>query len=345
MTRPTYSDDQAAAHWFDRLSDPDASAQEIQDGLAWLLGMPERAAAFDRIRRFSDICDSNRDALADRLSPDPANDEDGQLSRPGTRVQPWAALAACFLVLIATAAIWFGARIEPIPAAAEQTRLDSRVGEVRMVRLKDGSRVTLGGASTVLVRYTPGRRSIDLVAGEALFEVAHNPDRPFIVAAAGGQTLARGTVFAVRRDPAGSTVTVVQGVVDVTGQNNPALLRLGKNLQVQYGEDGRLGSPRLVDVDAEIGWQKGILSIDDWPLEAVVADLNRYSTRPIVIVDNSIDNIRVTGTVRTDSIVEWLHGLAGTTGISIVDDRSGPIRLAPNRPGDKIKSRRASVSS
>jgi len=91
----------------------------------------------------------------------------------------------------------------------------TETGEQRFVKLVDGSTMELNSRSRVRIRYSDGERDVDLLEGQALFHVAKDPSRPFIVHS--GSTLVRavGTQFDVYRKATGTTVTVVEGRVAV----------------------------------------------------------------------------------------------------------------------------------
>lgn len=89
------------------------------------------------------------------------------------------------------------------------------VGEQRSLELADGSTVELNSKSRIRVRYSADERDIDLLEGQALFHVAKNKSRPFIVSADGTRVLAVGTQFDVYKRSEGTTVTVLEGTVAV----------------------------------------------------------------------------------------------------------------------------------
>ena len=107
------------------------------------------------------------------------------------------------------------------------------VGEQWVVQLADGSSVRLDTDSRVRVRFSDGQRLVDLERGQAMFSVAHDAQRPFVVAAGDARVTAIGTVFDVQRQSAGVSVTLVSGAVDVT-----RLSRAGKAVTTCGGPRG-----------------------------------------------------------------------------------------------------------
>src|SRR5690606_18826920 len=134
-------------------------------------------------------------------------------------------------------------------------------GEVEDVRLEDGSRARLDANSELRVGYRWWRRNVELVRGQASFEVAHDARRPFVVAAGEGIVTARGTRFNVNRLRDGFVVTLLQGKVDVAssaaaserGQAFLIQLRPGEQLAVHAGDRPALQS---VDVRDATAWEQ-----------------------------------------------------------------------------------------
>jgi len=89
------------------------------------------------------------------------------------------------------------------------------LGEQRSIQFEDGSTVELNSRSKIRVKYSKGARDVELIEGQALFHVAHDTGRPFIVAVGATRVRAVGTQFDVYRKSNGTVVTVVEGRVAV----------------------------------------------------------------------------------------------------------------------------------
>lgn len=179
--------------------------------------------------------------------------------------------------------------------------------ENRRVTLSDGSLVDLSAESRVDVAFTPGERRLILRSGEALFQVAHNPARPFIVSAANGEVRALGTAFNVRVSARSAEVAIVEGVVRVeasdgsaSANHRQAIVRAGQ--QVDYGstaQNGRsvtyMSAPQSVEIDDVTAWQRGRLVFRGTPLSEVIAVANRYAAKPIRLNDPSKASMPVFG--------------------------------------------------
>jgi transmembrane sensor len=221
--------------------------------------------------------------------------------------------------------------------------LETRVGENRAVRLADGSRISMGGASRIEVRMESRRRELTLVRGEALFAVAKDAARPFSVHAGAATVTAVGTQFDVRRNVDRVVISVLEGrvrvqplravvpvawlapVVPSIARGNPA--ELDAKHRATVDEHGMGAAVALPEVSVATAWESGRLSFDDEPLRYVVEVVNRYSGKRIVIADSEIADLRVSGTVLGEHIDGWVASLNTAFGIRATED-DGTITLA-----------------
>jgi transmembrane sensor len=188
--------------------------------------------------------------------------------------------------------------------------------------------VELAPRSVLQVRYTPSERRVVLRTGEAYFSVIHDPARPFVLAI--NDVLIRdvGTAFNVRDADGRTVVTVIKGAIDVvSGSSTPGAAGKPTALRVTAGEQAGWGGdaqPALAkaDVARALSWREGRLEYVAQPLSSVIADVNRYAQRPVVIGDKSAGDILFTGTVFTRTADEWVQSLpnelSSTGGASLV---------------------------
>lgn len=187
------------------------------------------------------------------------------------------------------------------------------VGGRKRIALADGSFVILNTATAVSVDYSGKERRVVLHDGEALFDVAKDPSRPFIVMTGDMEVRAVGTAFVVRREE----VTVSEGTVDVTIGSRPAIrVVAGQRLGVGEGDRFRLST---VDIDAATAWQRGKLIFNRRPLEGVVAELQRYRAGRIVILGDRLKVLEVTGVFDLDDTDRILRTIEETTKAKIVN--------------------------
>ncbi len=275
---------------------------------------------------------------ADSLHPDDRAEAEafwawlGRFQHPGEhaaepaarRRWPLAAGLAAVLVGAVGAGAWLSTRDVSAPAPRGAEYAADRA-ERRVLRLNDGSVVTLGGASRVALAYTPAERRIRLTEGEALFNVAHDSRRPFIVEVAHGEIRAVGTAFDVRVAPHQAAVTVVSGVVrialrgpSVDGARGDTVVKSArKGEQVRFGmlndggeSVGFISQTKEANVDQATAWTRGVLVFRGEPLAQVVATVNRYTHDTVVVTDPRNAALPIYGVIDqgdTSALRELVH--------------------------------------
>lgn len=301
-----------AARWFVEFRSGDFDDAARREFDAWMRASPEHLRAFIEIARlwgYSAELDTldryPQQALIERARAQSKVVPLSESTRPevqSRRFPRWLAAASVLLVVCASIATWSVLR--------ERQLYTTEVGEQRSLRLVDGSVVTLNSRSQVRIRFNPTTRGVDLLEGEALFRVARDPSRPFIVRSEGDLVRAVGTEFDIDRRRHGSIVTVVEGRVAVslaTGRTGPSLgtQRFSEHaLQVSAGEqlDTGAGSPQPTRADAgsATAWIQGRLILESATLEDVAERFNRYSQRRLVTEDHGDVPFRVSGVFLTD---------------------------------------------
>jgi transmembrane sensor len=202
----------------------------------------------------------------------------------------WYALAAS--VALVTLGAWL---------YSERNTYSTGIGEQRSIVLSDGSTVELNSRSRVRVRFSNAERDVDLLKGQALFQVAKNPARPFVVFSDATSVRAVGTEFDVYQRGAGTTVTVLEGQVAVTPGSAapqsadkrasderpdsppmPVLVSAGEQLLVTQAT---VTPPKRANVAAATAWTRRSLVFESSSLPEVAEEFNRYNSRPLVIQD------------------------------------------------------------
>jgi len=185
------------------------------------------------------------------------------------------------------------------------TRYSTRVGAMDTVPLADGSHVTLNTDSRIRVALEAKERRVDLDRGEAFFDVAKDPARPFIVQAGDKRVVAVGTQFSVRRDHNDIRVAVTEGKVRVEDASSPVVLTAGSvartaNTEVLVHEAAG------AEVEELLSWRTGYVVFRETALADAVAEFNRYNTRKIIIADPTIAAIRIGGNFRSNNTDAFL---------------------------------------
>ncbi|VEL96682.1 FecR family protein [Alteromonas sp. 76-1] len=189
--------------------------------------------------------------------------------------------------------------------------------------LDDGSEITLGADSKITVTYTDKNRHILLNYGEAYFDVAKDPLRPFTVDSGNRSVTALGTEFNISQQSIRSVVSVTEGKVIVEPESEKYIARMTTNLfykkletdtfleagqRISYDEK-TITTVDSVDVDAHSSWRNGTLKYINESLGFVIEDINRYSKTPIIVNDNRILNLRYSGTIFVNGINGWIDSL------------------------------------
>jgi transmembrane sensor len=316
----------AAARYITVLHDPDATLEMVEDALAWAARTPDNRAALERAQEVLDLCDQQPDIFDEFQST-----ATRYLTAP---VHRWLVAGGLVMAVIMAGMLnLYGNLAQQRPEIAASSdfvdRYATAVGETRTVVLPDGSSISMGGLTKLSVSYRQDVRRLELVEGQALFNVAKDPERPFVVRSGNGMVTARGTEFAVKRDSDQMTVTLVHGLVDVdaTNASKERGTRLHAGMQIRVSDAGNISEPAFVNVRRAIAWREGQLNYDEAKLSTIVADLNRYSLRPITIDGDALGEMRVSGSVRTAAIENWLVGLETAFDVSVDGHDPVVIRL------------------
>lgn len=274
-----------ASAWLTRLQDSTRTLSAENAFREWLSANPAHARAFARVNEVWELLPG-----AEALGQQPPRTA---RYRPPQRARaPWVAITAC------TALVLLAVGIAHVLVPSSRT-YQTAIGEQRTVVLEDDTHVTLNTDTRLAVEYRKGERRVQLEHGEALFLVAENPRRPFVVQTGDAQIVDLGTVFDVRRDSRRVAVTLLEGKVWVgtrpTASGLPALSTvLVPGERLTLGADGAhvLDRPNLQEATA---WQRGQIYFDDTTLADAVAELNRYGGPGIRIADPALGNLRVSG--------------------------------------------------
>jgi transmembrane sensor len=171
----------------------------------------------------------------------------------------------------------------------------------------------------VVVNYTEHERRLDLQQGEALFEVAKDPARPFIVIAGDRQVRALGTAFVVRRDERQLAVTLIEGKVAVAS----VTLAPGQRLTLANQHAPTLDRPSIDKVTA---WRRGQIELEQATLADAIVEMNRYSAIKLAIESPEAAALRVNGVFRAGDTAGFAAAVARAYGLT-VEHRSEQLLL------------------
>ncbi len=304
-----------AADWYARLRAENVTELDAVRFRAWIAGDPERRREFEQI----DGLWENLSAI--EKSPEVLRERAAIARRRALSVKPpiapaptrgrykrrrnWAAAAAVLLV------------VGTLLVVQRQTtdRYVTTIGEQRSVPLADGSVVTLNTATEIRLHFSADRRGVELVSGQANFEVAKDASRPFVVTAGGSEVRAVGTQFDVYRTADKVTVTLIEGKVavkeaQVEGSASSAVINLTAGEQLSYEVKTGAVQRASADIPRASAWRARKLDFNDTPLSDAIAEANRYSRVQIELNAPELQGARISGTFeagRNDLFVEGLQ--------------------------------------
>lgn len=331
--KPTGDVHEEAARWYARMASDVKTPADQEAFDAWLARSPEHAEAYAEACALA----GRFDALAEHPAV-AALRADAQLLEERERRPLLARVAnawtATGVAAAAAAAAFFYFQAMPLETGEWATAR----GQTLEITLGDGSEITLGSDSRIEMRLDRGERHFELDRGQAFFDVAHDPDRPFTVVADGRTVTALGTAFDVRSYRDETTVTLVRGSVAIAREGEDereALLRPGQQFQVAAG----LASVRDVDAAAETSWRTGVLEFDAVTLAEAVTAFNRSAARSIVVTDPRLTSLQVSGVFRANDPQGFAAALVPAYPVVATPQRSGDVVLSYREPDDAAAPR------
>jgi transmembrane sensor len=354
FSRVTPSDPfKEAAAWFARqrlgsMLDDDAAAFK-----AWLQSSPDNALAWECQQQLWNRLETVRNEPAVLTLREDARTRARQ-HRMRRATWQWGIGLAASLMLGAFAWQWQGSAPDVIRLnsssalivpAAKQIRalarvrdVSTHVGERALVQLSDGTKVTLNTDTAIHADFSGKDRAVTLLRGEAYFEVAKDKSRAFVVSAGSHEVIAVGTAFDVRLQPQQLQVKLVEGKVRVrrisshTASNAaeaitaiPVMLEAGSSLVAPSDGHDRI---EPLNATREISWRTGKLVFQGDRLAVVVAEMNRYSTQELKILDPRIEDRMISGVVDPSGGAEFARTLESYGMVRIVAQDSSAISLA-----------------
>lgn len=259
----------------------------------------------------------------------------------------WAAgLAAT--VIVALGAIWLVQSGFPSP---ENRSYQTAIGEQRVLTLADNTRISLDAMTRLRVDYTDNTRRVELLEGQAHFDVARDVMRPFSVRAGEQTVVALGTAFNVEIVDEQVLVTLLEGRVEVTSSQPqspnvtaaigsigqlPQAVQLTPGQQLVVTSDGSRETVNPTNLQKTVSWRQGKLMFDDEPLDEAVERVNRHSHIRVELADDRVGNIKVSGVFNagdTEAFVEAVESLFGVEAMR-GNGQTVMLHAANHQPGE-----------
>ncbi len=306
--------DEEAARWAVRIAAGPLSSGEQSELAAWQAADPRHQGALIRARaawigldRFA--------ALSAR-----GNHRESRSSRRSSHrfSRRWMMAAGLGTLIFAGASAWLV--LQP-----HEQRFVSGMGEQRRVALGDGSTMLLNTATKAVVRFDDTRREVRLAQGEALFTVAKDPERQFVVRVGEFTVTAVGTAFAVRVDEARIDVTVTEGVVElaqVEGSLIESPRRIAAHQRALVTQKRPIEVQAMTPQEAErrLAWRGGMVAFDGESLSEAIAEVNRHSNKRIVVADPTLAGRPVVGIFQAADADTFARTAAAALGAEAVDE-------------------------
>lgn len=349
QNRETSSEiDDAAAAWAARVDRAPLSPEDEARLAAWIAGDPRRLGAYAKARAVL-VRTDRAGALGPDFNPDAFVPADTAAMRSDTDIVPAAVTRRRLLGVggAAVAASLLAAVGVGTVLLRNRAALATERGEIRRVPLEDGSIVTLNTATRLALSFDAAQREVQLIEGEALFEVAHQPGRPFFVQAGDMRVRAIGTAFSVRRMADERVkVLVSEGQVEVMRASSrtdaadagprpvaspPRPVRVSANMQA-------LASPQVAaiatapvapdELERDLAWREGRIAFNGVTLAEAAAEFARYSDTRILIDDPVLARRTVTGLFAANNPLGFARALV--LGMDLeAETGDGFVRLRP----------------
>jgi transmembrane sensor len=303
--------EQAAADWVAQLDRGPLSESEQKELEQWAAADPRRAGAYARALAVSLHFD-RAVALGNEFAA-----KHHPVEAPTTR-RRFMAVAASAAAACATGMGIFTFSRRPV--AALPPPIGTAKGAVREVVLREGSTVTLNTMTELRSELTAALRRVDLLRGEALFDVAKEPGRPFIVYAGDFSVRAVGTSFTVRRiGPDAIKVVVTEGIVEVSRRQDVlGRLHAGIAFAVDASATPVIETLNPSQVGSALAWRSGQIDLQGLTLSEAAEEFSRYSNLRIRVSDPSIANLHIAGVYATSDPAGFAKNVALSLGLKSV---------------------------
>lgn len=238
----------------------------------------------------------------------------------------WAAAAAVLISVLATT--WY-------VSFPDTDVYVTGLGEQRRLILDDGSAIEMNTQSELVVRMSNTERFINLVDGEALFTVAKDLDRPFVVASDHATVRALGTQFNVHKRDSQVLVTVLEGRVAVEHTQAPAInkggavgvidestVELGAGDAAEVAPAVPIQTVTKVNTERAVAWTERRLIFDNEPLSIVIAEFNRYNLQQLVVRDPTLAAQRISAVFDADKPDALVRFLEQNVSIEVEENQS-----------------------
>lgn len=296
-----------ASAWFIRRHAEHASDQEQLEFNRWLTANPQHAQAWDEVQDLYLALETPAKNLRQAAVQAPM-----ALITPSSRHQNLIALRAAAVLLLCTALAFF---LQPALLQNLQSDYHTATGEQQQIDLADGSKLLLNTDSAVTVAIEDNVRRVQLLRGEAYFQVAHAPERPFWVDAGEARARVTGTAFSVGRNNDNVTITVAEGRVETSTTDHPEQITPLTPGETARYQNQQLAAKQSTDVQRTLAWRQGQIVFVQATLSEVVDEINRYRPGRLIITNEQLKNRPITAVFSVNRLDDAVTALEQTFGI------------------------------
>lgn len=314
LNRP--GSERSAADWFLINQEPDVSEQDYLEFLNWLEKDESNQKEYDRLEAAW--------LLSGKIDNNGAFESQIAVSSFATANMKYAVAAAIAFI---TVGLWY------FQLDDSKRHYRTNVGEQFVTTLDDGSVIHLNTATNVSVDYGDTVRRIKLHDGEAFFDVEKDPKgRPFIVEAGNRAVRVVGTQFNVKISEEGTDIDVLEGTIELIespGETATVMATITQGDAIRVDQQGSPTSPKPAQTQDVIAWQAGRIDFFADPLESVVSEFNRYSRKRIIIADDVLNNIPVSGSFRINEAPAFIDALEAGFDIVVLREENQFVLRSP----------------
>ena len=313
-----------ADYWARRMADDADPISDAERGEfhAWLFQSDENTLDYRRavgvIALLSELPAASQSAL---ISPSGEGRSESEKVAGRRNILKFAGLAAAAAIALVSGGMYLENR------GLFGTMHSTGTGETSTVKFSDGSVAYLNTRTHLRWLGSGDDRRVELISGEALFDVVHDENRPFTVILDGSEIRVLGTRFNVyRKDSGDVVVTVLEGAVEVRGFGQgaarPEWIRpVTANQQIAYRSIGLVGEPHPTDALLAVTWRSGLLQLPEQgaPLTSLLDELKRYTDKQIIIRDPRVADIdiKMGGALSTRNVKNALQKLQTVAPIEV----------------------------
>jgi len=308
-----------AANWLVVLDEPRVSRQDIDAFQAWLAADETHKRAYDAVSATADKIDAV-------LAIEPVGHEIGR-RRARVPVRP---IAMAALSAAAALALFVISPLSTLRDEAGAVYATAPERE-RLVRLSDGTTIEMAPGARLRASLEGDERHVDFEEGVALFNVAHDASRPFVVTTKFGDIRVLGTSFVVRLGPDAAITTVLSGRVEARREmlfSPDNSVAASADQEIELGGGAPTVSVLARDaLDRRLVWRERMVALDGQSLREAAAEMTRFSGARFAFADTATAQVRLAGYVAGDDVEAFLGLLENNVGVSADRRADGVIVL------------------